>query len=133
MSYDGMHTMHTQRDFKQRQLGGVGNYGSAGNLESPGSPASSSSDHNINNNHPSHLVEKKSSVFCLHGQRKIEVYSVGPKGDPILVLKLHELILNFQWFKKSKTTEDIYRSLLNAMDNLARALPVQIHQTDYLV
>uniref|UniRef100_A0A1A9UH30 Uncharacterized protein n=1 Tax=Glossina austeni TaxID=7395 RepID=A0A1A9UH30_GLOAU len=60
-------------DFNQRQLGGIGNYGSAGNLESPGAPASSSSDRNINNNHPSHLVEKKSSVFCLHGQRKIEV------------------------------------------------------------
>lgn len=72
-------------DFKQRQLGGVGNYGSAGNLESPGSPASSSSDHNINNNHPSRLVEKKSSVFCLHGQRKIEVrdYCYGSRVEGV--------------------------------------------------
>ncbi|KAL9924921.1 solute carrier family 30 member 3 isoform 1-T1 [Glossina fuscipes fuscipes] len=72
-------------DFKQRQLGGVANYGSAGNLESPGSPASSSSDHNINNNHPSHLVEKKSSVFCLHGQRKIEVrdYCYGSRVEGV--------------------------------------------------
>lgn len=72
-------------DFKQRQIGGAENYGSAGNIESPGSPGSSSSDHNINNNNPPRLVERKSSVFCLHGQRKIEVrdYCYGSRVEGV--------------------------------------------------